>query len=145
MTRMLLAVGCWCLCVPALAAEPVKLDGHTWTQEAPRDEVRPRYSVAADASLLRLNADIEAADGWWQTEVPIKGGETYSISIQRQLSKVTAPHRSCVVRIDWLDANNKRVPSARPFVKGILEGYKDMQQPDYLNEPASSAAGSKFF
>lgn len=121
------------------AAEPTSLDGRAWTQAAPRDEVRPRFSVAADPTALSLSAEIEGADGWWQTEVPIEGGQTYHVALQRRLHSVATPHRSCVVRIDWLDAKNQRVPSARPFVKGILEGYKDNQQPDYLDEPPRGA------
>ncbi len=74
-----------------------------------------------------------------QSDVPIEGGKTYHITIERALENVSAPHRSAVVRIDWLDAENRRVPSARPFVKGILEGYNDMQQPDYLDEPGDQA------
>lgn len=139
MTRMALVLGWWCVGVMATGAEPTSLDGRQWSEAAPRDEVRPRFSVAAQPAALSLNAEIEGANGWWQTEVPITGGQTYSISIQRRLAAVTSPHRSCVVRIDWLDAQNQRVPGARPFVKGILEGYNDMQQPDYLDEPPPSA------
>ncbi len=113
--------------------------GASGRKRRPRDEVRPRFSVTAQPAALSLKAEIEGADGWWQTEVPITGGQTYRISIERSLEAVASPHRSCVVRIDWLDAKNQRVPSARPFVKGILEGYNDMQQPDYLDEPPPSA------
>lgn len=135
-------LGCWCVSVLAIAAEPTSLAGRQWTKEAPRDEVRPSFTVAAQPEALALKADIEGADGWWQTEVPITGGQTYNISIQRQLAHVSSPHRSSVVRIDWLDDKNRRVPSARPFVKGILEGYNDMQQPDYLNEPQPTTRAS---
>ena len=142
LTRGMVILSCWCVSVLAGAAEPTSLAGRQWTKEAPRDEVRPSFTVAAQSEALALSADIEGADGWWQTEVPITGGQTYSISIQRQLAHVTSPHRSCVVRIDWLDDKNRRVPSARPFVKGILEGYNDMQQPDYLNEPQPTTTGA---
>ncbi len=135
MTRYVLAMCCSCLGWIAVAAEPASLGGRQWTQESPRDEIRPHFAVVGQDEALELKVEIEGADGWWQTEVPIQGGQTYSVSIQRSFDHVTSPHRSCVVRIDWLDANNRRVPGARPFVKGILEGYNDMQQPDYLDEP----------
>lgn len=128
---------CW-----TTAAEPIRMDGRQWTEAAPRDEVRPDFSVAAQPPALSLKAEIDGADGWWQTEVPITGGQTYKISIDRKLSGVSSPHRSCVVRIDWLDAKNQRVPGARPFVKGILEGYNDMQQPDYLDEPTKQQSNA---
>ena len=141
------SVARWCLWFSlfgsaSVAAEPANLDGRRWSQEAPRDEVRPRFSSAEQPAALALTAQIEGVDGWWQTEVAISGGQTYSISIERRLTHLTSPHRSCVVRIDWLDDKNRRVPSARPFVKGILEGYNDMQQPDYLDEPRASMNAS---
>ncbi|MCC6507931.1 MAG: carbon-nitrogen hydrolase family protein [Pirellulaceae bacterium] len=143
---VMVASGAW---ASELARLPAKLDGHSWTEQAPRDEVRPRFFVTpADKATpannqvgpaLGMQAEIAGVDGWWQTELPIQGGQTYQVSLQRQIQGVSTPHRSTVVRIDWLNAKNQRVPSARPFVKGILEGYNDMQQPDYLEEPRTKA------
>ncbi len=111
----------------------VPWSGYNWTCQAPRAEIQPRYSQAGDALMLHIDQPGQA--GWWQADVAIEGGKTYRVNIDRKTEGIATPHRSTVVRIDWLDAKDKRVPSDRAFVKGVLEGYRDAQQPDYLDEP----------
>ena len=132
---------------------PQSVFGREWTSAAPRAEMRPQFLVSVDAATGKpdgLGLQIDNAPGlagWWQTDEPVQGGQTYRISIRRMTEGVESPFRSTVARIDWLDANDRRVPSDRPFVKGVLEGWHDNQQPDYLNErppagDASDGAGS---
>lgn len=113
--------------------------GRQWLTRAPRAELRPEFTVApAEAesteAALGLRTSASGLAGWWQTDVAVQGGQTYQVSLLRLVSNVAAPHRSAVARIDWLDDKDRRVPSDRPFVRGVLEGWHDSQQPDYLNE-----------
>ncbi|MGN6546959.1 MAG: carbon-nitrogen hydrolase family protein [Aureliella sp.] len=123
------------------AADGTTAFGYQWKTAAPRDEMRPQFvasvdpaSGQADALGLRIE-NTPGLAGWWQADVPVKGGQTYHVSIRRQTEAVESPNRSTVVRIDWLDERDRRIPSDRPFVRGVLEGWHDNQQPDYLNEP----------
>lgn len=59
MTRMALVLGWCCVGVMATGAEPTRLDGRQWSEAAPRDEVRPSFSVAAQPAALSLKAEIE--------------------------------------------------------------------------------------
>lgn len=122
------------------ADEPQTVFGHEWKSIAPRAEMRPQFLVAVDAGTGKPNGlglrvdNTPGLAGCWQTDVPVQGGKTYHVSIRRKTEGVEAPYRSSVVRIDWLDERDRRIPSDRPFVQGHLEGWHDNQQPDYLSE-----------
>lgn len=124
-------------------------EGRQWLARSPRDEMRPHFAAvpAADGqpAALIIQADgTPGLAGWWQTEIAIQGGQTYRVSVLRQIEGVESPFRSTVARVDWLDARDLRVPSDRQFVRGVLEGWHDAQQPDFLNEtpfaPAEAAS-----
>jgi predicted amidohydrolase len=99
----------------------------TWTQESPRAELRPAFSQAAsggkgDQARWILTTDKPGLAGWWQTSLPVSGGQWYQFSVWRRCTNVASPRRSAVVRIHWRDQQGKQVahdePSTATFAKG---------------------------
>ena len=105
------------------ADEPVEFAGRTWTTEAPRDEIKPKFSVAGaassdpKASLVIDAKEVEGAHGWWQTSVPVTGGKYYRFHVLRKTAAVETPRRSAWVRVLWRDAKNKAVYHDEPGPK----------------------------
>lgn len=85
-----------------------------WTQETPREEIRPKFSYASsggkdDQPRFLLEADREGLAGWWQTTLPVSGGKAYMFRIYRRCTNVASPRRSGAVRILWRDKDGKAI------------------------------------
>lgn len=85
-----------------------------WTQETPREEIRPRFSYAPDGGKdnqprFVLEAEREGVAGWWQTTRPVSGGKAYRFQIYRRCTNVASPRRTGVVRILWRDQVGKPI------------------------------------
>lgn len=83
-----------------------------WTQEAPREEIRPKFSYAPSGGKdnqprFILEADRPGLAGWWQTTMPVTGGKAYRFEIYRRCENVASPRRAGVVRILWRDKDGK--------------------------------------
>jgi predicted amidohydrolase len=101
------------------AEEPVRYAGHEWTTAAPRDEIRPQFSFVAQNAKQRGGLVIDAAGfegshGWWQTTMPVTGGEYYRFSVLRKTQDVAVPRRSALVRILWSDGKGRPVVHDEP-------------------------------
>jgi predicted amidohydrolase len=91
-----------------LAASPAG-----WTEQSPRDEIRPAFSRSGDALVITHDAR-EGLDGWYQQTFAVHGGDFMKFSATRMTTGVESPRHSGLVRIVWTDAKGKNVVSATP-------------------------------
>jgi predicted amidohydrolase len=91
-----------------LAASPAG-----WTEQSPRDEIRPAFSRSGDALVITHDAR-EGLDGWYQQTFAVQGGDFMKFSATRMTTGVENPRHSGLVRIVWADAKGKNVVSATP-------------------------------
>ena len=109
----------------AYAALPLS-DG--WSQEAPRDEVRPAFAFdpkggADGGGALVVTADQRAGlDGRWVKTVPVTGGTYYKFVALYRAYNIDVPRRSVVARLIWKDsAGNhalRNAPGAATYAPG---------------------------
>ena len=84
-----------------------------WTEQSPRDEIRPAFSRNGDALVITHDAR-EGLDGWYQQKFGVVGGDFMKFSATRKTTSVENPRHSGLVRIVWSDATGKAVPAATP-------------------------------
>ena len=84
-----------------------------WTEQSPRDEIRPAFSRNGDALVITHDAR-EGLDGWYQQKFGVVGGDFMKFSATRKTTGVENPRHSGLVRIVWSDATGKAVPAATP-------------------------------
>lgn len=89
-----------------LAASPA-----SWTEQSPRDEIRPAFSRSGDTLVISHDAR-EGLDGWYQKTVAVQGGDFMKFSATRMTTGVENARHSGLVRIVWTDAKGKGVPAA---------------------------------
>lgn len=89
-----------------LAASPA-----SWTEQSPRDEIRPAFSRSGDTLVISHDAR-EGLDGWYQKTVAVQGGDFMKFSTTRMTTGVENARHSGLVRIVWTDAKGKGVPAA---------------------------------
>lgn len=110
-----LAGGLVSLASTSFAESPVAFAGYDWTTAAPRDEIRPRFTFSphggsdGHGALIIDSAGFEGAHGWWQTRLPVSGGEYYRFRVMRKAGGVAVPRRSAIVRLQWSDAKGQPV------------------------------------
>ena len=85
----------------------------TWTEQSPRDEIRPTFSRDGDRLVITQDAR-EGLDGWYQQTFAVQGGDFMKFSATRRTIGVANPRHSGLVRIVWTDAQGKTVPAAVP-------------------------------
>ncbi|MEO6243952.1 MAG: carbon-nitrogen hydrolase family protein, partial [Opitutaceae bacterium] len=144
-TLMLALAWLW---VRAPAAEAgIVVGAGEWRALAPREEIRPRFSVEAawaggSAPGLLIEADArEGLHGWWQRDFAVEGGKHYRFSVRRKVSGLAAPRRSAVVRVLWRDAAGRSVLTEEPLVRGVLPGFRPTAEPEYPGDLAALADG----
>jgi predicted amidohydrolase len=84
-----------------------------WTEQSPRDEIRPAFSRKGDTLVITHDAR-EGLDGWYQQKFGVVGGDFMKFSATRMTTGVENPRHSGLVRIVWSDATGKAVPAATP-------------------------------
>ena len=82
-----------------------------WTEQSPRDEIRPAFSRKGDALIITHDAR-EGLDGWYQQTFAVQGGDFFKFSATRLTTGVENARHSGLVRIVWTDAKGKGVPAA---------------------------------
>ena len=101
-----------------------------WTEQSPRDEIRPAFSRNGDALVITHDAR-EGLDGWYQQKFGVVGGDFMKFSATRKTTSVENPRHSGLVRIVWSDATGKAVPAATPGASAEpehpLDGLIDAQ------------------
>ena len=53
-----------------------------WTEQSPRDEIRPAFSRKGDALIITHDAR-EGLDGWYQQTFAVQGGDFFKFSATR--------------------------------------------------------------
>ena len=106
----------------AALAAPVEQDG--WKPAAPRDEIRPAFSIdptgrpAGKGAWVIQSAKGVPQHGAWVKRIAIEAGRHYRFTAFRKATGVACPRRSCVVKITWQDAKGRGVQAgadqARP-------------------------------
>ena len=84
-----------------------------WTEQSPRDEIRPVFSHNGDTLIISHDAR-EGLDGWYQQTFAVQGGDFMKFSATRMTTGVENPRHSGLARIVWTDAKGKGVPSSTP-------------------------------
>ena len=85
----------------------------TWTEQSPRDEIRPAFSRNGDALVISHDGR-EGLDGWYQQAFAVTGGAFMKFSATRKTTGVENPRHSGLARIVWTDAKGRNVVSATP-------------------------------
>ncbi|MEW6160995.1 MAG: carbon-nitrogen hydrolase family protein [Verrucomicrobiota bacterium] len=86
-----------------------------WRPAAPREEIRPAFSMDPKAGrsgkgALIIEADSRPGlDGYWTRTFPVQGGKFYRFEAFRKTDRVTDPRRSALVRLLWQDDSGRKV------------------------------------
>jgi len=84
-----------------------------WTENSPRDEIRPTFSNEGQALVITHDAR-EGLDGWYQQTFTVRGGDFMKFSATRKTTGVDNPRHSGLARIVWTDDKGKGVASTTP-------------------------------
>ncbi len=118
-----------------------------WTENSPRDEIRPEFSVNAKGgpkhagSLVIRHDSREGLDGWFQRSFPVTGGEFYRFAAVRKLSDVASPRRSALVRILWQNDQGGMVTADVPQQQIDELGHVPTAEPEHPTDGATDASG----
>ena len=103
-------------------------------------EISPAF--AHDRGVLIITADQrDGLDGWWTKTFPVSGGKHYHFSANYQAKNVAVPRRSVIVKINWQDAQGKKVPLDEPVPAGYLKGATPMAETEFPTTREANAAG----
>lgn len=116
-----------------------------WTPQAPRDEIKPDFSIDPSGgpggqTALLIKADArEGLDGCWTKSFPVEAGKTYRFSALCKGTNVHVPRRSIVIKLDFKDDKGKTLPLDLPAVDTVLRKMKPMHETEFpLPGPARS-------
>lgn len=114
-----------------------------WELKTPRAElaVEGRYDDATDTWHLAA-PDREGMNGFWEKTFTIEGGKPVRFFALRKAENIDHPRRSCVVRIEWYDAEGGPVRSphgVNPAYFGSKTAGK--AQPDFPRDKETRADG----
>lgn len=128
-----------------LCAEPPEVDSsevlshspESWTTGGPRVDAMPEFRFDATGGPNGSGALVTVADhreglhGWWQTTLPVKGGQHYQFHALRRAVGAEYPRRSAVARIFWQDAQGRAVRHDHPAETTYREGERPVSEPEY--------------
>ena len=134
--------------VESTQAEPAKGNSPCppgWEPTAQRDETRPQFSYDAQGGPRQRGAfvitttDSIGENGWFQKSFPVVGGKFVHFQAERKTTHVTAPYRSAVARIVWLDSLGKAVQATVPSGQENTPGLVPLAEPEHpLDEQTTS-------
>lgn len=119
-----------------------------WEGKAPRQEIRPAFEHQQKGGrdgrgVLTIDAaGFEGAHGWWETRMPVQGGQHYQFRAFRRTQSVEMPWRSAYVRIHWRDAEGNKVEhdhAAPPNLRGW--GVNPKAEPEYPSDRGTDEQG----
>lgn len=122
-------------------------DHDGWVPMSQRDETRPKFSFAPaggarESAVLSITTSQSVGEnGWFQKSFPVTGGKYVRFHAVRHASNIAAPHRSCVVRIEWKDAGGKSVLSDLPDTLKSAAGDVPLAEPEHPLDGATDADG----
>src|SRR5271166_692938 len=117
---------------PAVANAPAD-----WSTASPRDEIRPAFAYEPDGgpggkgAFLIQHDRREGLDGSWMKTFPIQGGKYYAFKALCKMRNVALPRRSVVVKLNWRDADGKKIALDEPAVSGFLRGATPMAETEF--------------
>ncbi|MBS0211150.1 MAG: carbon-nitrogen hydrolase family protein [Planctomycetes bacterium] len=148
LSRVLSCVAALLFATSLRADEKTEFSSLSWTTNAPRDEIKPRFALDAHAghggapALTIDAAGFDGAHGWWTTSMPVEGGKYYRFHVLRRTTAVDVPRRSAWARVLWIDANGKPVRHDEP---GPAVRYDrsptPRAEPEYPTDRATDAEG----
>ena len=118
-----------------------------WSTAAPRDEIKPSFSFEPAGGPEHHGAFIIESDsregliGRWTKTYPVKGGEHYRFSVQREIQGADCPRRTGVARILWRDANDKPVLRDEPSFTSYAAGSRPRAEAEYPADGTPDANG----
>jgi predicted amidohydrolase len=118
-----------------------------WSAASPRDEIRPEFSYQPKggqngAGNFGIATDgREGLQGYWKKSLPVEGARYYRFTVFRRAENVPLPRRQVVARLLWQDQAGRPVPVDEPLVKGYLNGWKGIAEPEYPYDGTTDAAG----
>lgn len=129
---------------PRAAADESTRDGATsttppegWTTGTPRAELRPEFEHVATGGwsdgprwIVRTDGR-EGQIGWWETTLPVEGGQAYRFEIRRRVEGVTEPRQSCYARVFWQDDKGGKISRDKPVFASYMPGAVPQALPDY--------------
>ena len=118
-----------------------------WQTLAPRDEIRPSFSVDPKGgpkragSLVVTHDQRDGLDGWFQKAFTVAGGECYLFHAVRKTLNVSAPRRSALVRVLWEDEAGRKVLADVPESQRKELGHVPSAEPNYPVDGAADPQG----
>lgn len=125
--------------------EPMELQPPGWTAWAPRQELLPRCYVDTrqfrsppSALAVSGNSNAAAYGGWTYLLKPVQPDRYYRLEAHYRTRSVAQERRQVVVRLDWLDAEGRRVgyPDYGHQVEPAGDGWKRI----HMTVPAPAGA-----
>lgn len=132
---------------PTWAGEPVRMGGQEWRAKSPREEIRPKFSWHPQAGpagkgSLAIEADQrKGLFGWWETSIPVKGGQYYAFRAYRRGQRLESPRRVAVARVLWRDAQGKAVQHDKPTFASYRPGQRPRSEPEFPTDKATGPHG----
>lgn len=129
----------------AWAANSDAPDG--WEAISPRDEIRPEFRYvpaggpSGKGSFVIQADDREGLFGWWQTTLPVKGGQEYEFTAVYRATDVDYARRVAVPRILWRDKNGQPVLHDDVSMATYRPGHRPQSEPEYPVDVATNAQG----
>lgn len=122
MTRFILA----CL----LTTSVLKADD--WKATAPREEIRP-VATQTDGQLVLAADHREGLNGWWETTLPVAGGQSYHFAVKRSTTGIASDQvrRVAVARLLWMNDKGGRVKRDAPVFTSYRPGENPQAEPEF--------------
>lgn len=151
--RLSLSFGVLISVPSVLASSPVD----DWRSASPRDEIRPGFSMKANAGrdgragLIIEHDHRDGLDGFWTKSFPVEGGRYYRFQSFRKTEGVRNPRQSAMVRLLWQNDAGKRVlrdeaagnsndPLAK-YVTDVLPGFTPAAEAEHPMDKQTDANG----
>jgi predicted amidohydrolase len=118
-----------------------------WSAQAPRDEIRPKFSFEPKGgpkqagSFVIRHDERDGLDGWFQKSLAVSGGEYYRFQAVRKLTDVALPRRSALVRILWQNEAGEMVSADVPEQQVQEIGHVPTAEPEHPTDGATDAHG----
>jgi predicted amidohydrolase len=120
-----------------------------WTTSAPRDEIKPRFEYdehggrGGKGAFIIDASGVKGAHGWWETTVPVAGGQHYQFRVYRKATGVELERRSINVQILWRDDAGQQVRFEDEVPPASLRtmGEHPKAEPEFPMDKGTDAAG----
>jgi predicted amidohydrolase len=118
-----------------------------WTTASPRPEIRPAFAYEPTGGPDRKGAFVikadrrEGLDGCWTKTFAVTGGKHYRFQAFFRAAGVAVPRRSVVVKLNWRDADGRKVSLDEPAVTNFLRGATPMAETEFPTTRATNAGG----